>query len=74
MAQEPHRKIQEKWARCEKNWIKINWVMKDIELLEFGTPDDFNDLHDIVKSHIEQDSTWAKELAKVTDTVPGQVR
>jgi hypothetical protein len=74
MAQEPHREIQEKWARCEKNWIKINRVMKDIELPEFGTPDDFVDLRDIVKSHTEQDSSWAEEIAKVTDTTPGQVR
>jgi hypothetical protein len=43
MTQEPHREIQEKWARCEKNWIKINQVMKDIGLPEFGTPDDFVD-------------------------------
>jgi hypothetical protein len=48
--------------------------MKDIRLLEFDTPDDFNDLRDIVKSHIEQDSAWTEELAKVKDTMPGQVR
>jgi hypothetical protein len=48
--------------------------MKDIGLSEFGMPDDFVDLRDIVKSHTEQDSSWAEELAKVTDTVPGQVR
>jgi hypothetical protein len=49
--------------------------VKDIGLPEFGTPDDFGDLRDIVKSHIEQDSSWAEELAKVTDTrEPGQVR
>jgi hypothetical protein len=74
MSQEPHREIQEKWAKCEKNWIKINRVMKDIRLPEFGTPDDFVDLRDIVKSHVEQDSSWAEEIAKVTDTMPGQVR
>jgi hypothetical protein len=60
MSREPHREIQEKWAKCEKHWIKINRVMKDIGLPEFGTPDDFVDLRDIVKSHIKQDSTWAK--------------
>jgi hypothetical protein len=63
-----------KWAKCEKNWIKINRVMKDIGLPEFGTPDDFVDLRDIVKSHTEQDSSWAEEIAKVTDMAPGQVR
>jgi hypothetical protein len=32
--------------------------MKDIGLPEFGSPEDFVDLHDIVKKHVEQDSTW----------------
>jgi hypothetical protein len=40
MAREPHQEIQEKWAKCEKIWIKINQVMKDISLPEFGTPDE----------------------------------
>jgi hypothetical protein len=53
MSREPHREIQEKW-------IKINRVMKDIILPEFGTPNDFVDLRDIVKSHVEQDSSWAE--------------
>ena len=45
--------------------------MKDIKLPEFGTPDDFVDLHDIVKNHAEQDSSWAEDIAKVTDTTLG---
>jgi hypothetical protein len=48
--------------------------MKDIGLPEFGDPDNFIDLCDIVGSHAKQDSLWAKELAKVTDTSPGQVQ
>jgi hypothetical protein len=52
MAREPHREIQEKWTKCEKRWIKINRVMKDIGLPKFGTPDDFVDLRDIVKMHV----------------------
>jgi hypothetical protein len=48
--------------------------MKDIGLPEFDTPNDFGDLPDIVKSHIEQDSAWVEELVKVKDTTPGQVR
>jgi hypothetical protein len=48
--------------------------VKDIRLPEFGTADDFGDLCNIVKLHIKQDSAWAEELAKVIDTVPGQVR
>ena len=52
MSREPHQEIQEKWAKCEKHWRKINRVMKDIGLPEFGTPDDFVDLRDIFKSHV----------------------
>jgi hypothetical protein len=68
------RGIQEKWAKCEKTWFKINKAMKDIRLPEFGMPNDFVDLCDIVKSHIEKDSSWVEEIAKVIDTTPGQVR
>jgi hypothetical protein len=74
MSQEPHQEIQEKWAKCEKTWIKINQVMKDIELPDFGTPNDFVDLHDIVKSYVKQDSSWVEEITKVTDMMLGQVR
>jgi hypothetical protein len=62
MSQQTHRQIQEKWAKCEKNWIKINWVIKEVRLPEFRTPDDFVDLCNIVKSHTEQDSSWAEEI------------
>jgi hypothetical protein len=48
--------------------------MKDIVLPELGTPDDFVDLHDIVKNHAKQDSSWAEEIDKVTDMAPVQVR
>jgi hypothetical protein len=48
--------------------------MRDIGLPEFGTPDDFVDLRDIVKSHVEQDSSWVVEIAKVVDMAPGQVQ
>jgi len=48
--------------------------MKDIGLLEFDTPDDFVELHDIVESHTKKDSSWAERLAKVTDTTLGQVQ
>jgi hypothetical protein len=48
--------------------------MKGIELPKFGTPDDFFDLRDIVKLHGEQESSWSEEIAKVTDTMIGQVR
>jgi hypothetical protein len=73
MAWEPHREIQEKWAKCKKSWININRVMKDIGLPKFGTPDEFFDLCDIVKTHVEQDSSWVEEIEKVIDMVPGQV-
>jgi hypothetical protein len=71
MSREPHRKIQEKWAKCEKRWGKINKEMKDIRLPNFGMPNDFTDLRDIVESHTKQDSSWAEILAKVTDTTLG---
>jgi hypothetical protein len=73
MAWEPHREIQEKWAKCAQSWVKINRVMRYIGLPKFGTPDDFVDLHDIVKSHAEQESSWVEEITNVTDMVPGQV-
>ena len=48
--------------------------MKDIGLPKFGMSDDFFDLCDIFKSHIEQESLWVEEIEKVTDTAQGQVR
>jgi hypothetical protein len=73
MAQEPQREIQEKWVDCEMSWVKINREMKDIDLPEFGSPEDFVDLHDIVKQHAEQDLAWTIEIAKVVSMSPGQV-
>jgi hypothetical protein len=32
--------------------------MRDIGLPEFVSPEDFVDLHDIVKQHAEQDLAW----------------
>jgi hypothetical protein len=48
--------------------------MKDIRLPEFGTPDNFVDLSDVVESHAKQDSLWTEELTKMTDARPGQVQ
>jgi hypothetical protein len=73
MAWESHREIQEKRTKCEKTWIKINWVMKDIGLPEFRTPNDFFNLRNIVKTHVEQDSSSVEEIEKVIDMAPGQV-
>ena len=47
--------------------------MRDISLPEFGNPDDFVDLHDIVKLHAEQESLWDAEIEKVANMVPSQV-
>jgi hypothetical protein len=47
--------------------------MKDIGLPEFGSPEDFVDLHDIVKRHAEQDSVWEVEIVQVVSMTPGQV-
>jgi hypothetical protein len=48
--------------------------MKDIVLLEFRSPKYFVDLHDIVKRHAEQDSSWEVEIAQVVRMTPGQVK
>jgi hypothetical protein len=56
MAQGPHKEIQDKWVECEKVWTNINQGMRDIDFPEFVTPDEFFDLHDLVKFHAKQDS------------------
>jgi hypothetical protein len=61
MVQEPQRKMQERWGECEKSWEKINREMRNIDLPEFGPPEDFSDLHDIVKQHEEKDLAWEVE-------------
>jgi hypothetical protein len=48
--------------------------MKGIGLPEFGSPEDFVDLHDIVKRHAEQDSTWTMEITQVESMAPGQIQ
>jgi hypothetical protein len=47
--------------------------MKYISLPEFGSPEDFVDLHDIVKLHAEHESTWVVEIARVENMTPGQI-
>jgi hypothetical protein len=74
MAQETHQEIQEKWVDCERSWTKINQAMRDIGLPEFSTPEDFVDLHDIVKLHAEQDSSWTTKIEKVMNMALGQVQ
>jgi hypothetical protein len=48
--------------------------MRDISLPEFGSPEDFFDLHDIVKQHAEQDSSWTAKIEKVDNMAPVQVQ
>jgi hypothetical protein len=74
MSQEPHREIQEQWTRCKKHWDKINKIMKDFGLPEFGTPDNFIALRDVVKMHAEQDALWTEEFAKIVGVRPRQVK
>jgi hypothetical protein len=74
MSREPNQEIQGKWSKCERDWVNINRVMKDIGLPKFGTPNDFVELRDIFESHAKQDSSWAERLAKVTETMSGQVQ
>jgi hypothetical protein len=73
MAQEPQWEFQEK-TDCERSWININRGMTNIDLLEFGSPNNFVDLHDIVKQYAEQDSSWTAEIEKVANMAPGQVK
>jgi hypothetical protein len=49
-------------------------VIKDAGLPEFGTPNNFIDLSDVVKLHVEQDALWTEEFAKIADARLGQVR
>jgi hypothetical protein len=58
----------------QRSWVKINREMKYIGLPEFGSPEDFVDLHDIVKQHAEQDLAWTVEIEKVENMVLGQVK
>jgi hypothetical protein len=60
--------------RCNKNWGKIKKIMKDVELPEFSTPDNFIDLNNVVKMHAEEDALWTEEFTKIADAKPGQVR
>jgi hypothetical protein len=48
--------------------------MKGIGLPEFSSPEDFVDLHDIVKQHAEQDSEWTAKIVKVANMAPSQVQ
>jgi hypothetical protein len=41
MVQEPQQKMQKRWEECEKSWEKINQEMRNIDLPEFGPPEDF---------------------------------
>jgi hypothetical protein len=47
--------------------------MKDIGLPEFISPEDFVDLHDIVKRNEKHDSTGEVEIVQVESVTPCQV-
>ena len=48
--------------------------MKEEELPDFGTPDNFIDLNNVVKMHAEKDTLWTEEFTKIADAKPGKVR
>jgi hypothetical protein len=73
MSRDPHREIQEQYAKCQKHWDKINKVMKDIKLPEFGNPSEFIDIRNVLNMYAEQDSLWAEECTKVADVRLGQM-
>jgi len=74
MSRIPHEEIQEQWAKCQKHQDKINKIMKDIGLPEYGTPDMFINLNEIIKLCAEHDASWAEECAKITDAKPGKIQ
>jgi hypothetical protein len=73
MAQVPQKKIQKRWVKYEISWEKINQEMKDIVLPKFDIPEDFVDLHDIVKRHAKNDLVWEVEITQVEIMTLGQV-
>jgi hypothetical protein len=48
--------------------------MNDINLQNFGSPEDFSNLHDIVKRHVEHDLAWEAKIAQVASMTLCQVR
>ena len=48
--------------------------MKDVGLPDFGTPDNFIDLSDVVKLHAKQDVIWSEDSANIADARPGKVQ
>jgi hypothetical protein len=74
MTQDPHREIQEQWAKFLKHWGKINKVMKDVGIPEFGTLNEFTNLSNVFKTHSIQDSLWAEECTKISNAKLGQVQ
>jgi hypothetical protein len=74
MSWDPHREIQEQYAKCQKHWEKINNVMTDIKLPKFENPSEFIDRRNLLKMYAEQNSLWVEECTKVTDAKLGQVR
>jgi hypothetical protein len=71
MAPEPCWEILENKSSMEGSVSKLMKAINDIGIPEFGTPDGFVELHEIIKSHTKQDSLWAKILVKVIDTMSG---
>jgi hypothetical protein len=45
--------------------------MKDIGIPEFGSPEYFFDLHDILKQHVEHDSARELQIVQVDNMTPG---
>jgi hypothetical protein len=74
MTRDPHREIQKQWAKCQRQWGKINKVMKDVSLPKFSTPNEFTNLSDVFKTHSLHDSLWFEECAKFTNANPGKVK
>jgi hypothetical protein len=74
MVQEPQRKMQERWAECEKSWEKINLEIRGINLPEFGPPENFTNLQDIVKQHEDQELAWKTDISQTSSMITGLAR
>jgi hypothetical protein len=71
---EPQQKMKDRWEECLKNWGKINQKMRDIHLPEFGMPDDFTNLNDIVKQFLELDEIFEVDVLEVKMLERGQIK
>jgi hypothetical protein len=57
-----------------QKWDKINEKTREIQFPEFGSPEDFQNISDIVKQHVESDQKYESNVLKITTLVRGKFR